>query len=97
MEISPEIAKTLFEGGSGYGIYKYRYVFSESASGKFYTIEVDEFRGLNKGLLMAEIEFKSEKDAKEFNPLDLPYLVKEVTDDPKYRNDYLNKKPYSTW
>ncbi len=48
--------------------------------------EVDEFFGVNKGLLVAEIELKDEKDAFS-NP---PWLGKEVTHDKRYTNAYLS-------
>ncbi len=55
--------------------------------------EVDEFLGLNKGLVVAEIELASPDQ-----PLDLPSWVgKEVSDDPRYRNASLARRPYSTW
>lgn len=47
-------------------------------------IELDVFFGLNKGLLMAEVEFDSEERARLFL---LPgWLGQEVTNDPRYKN-----------
>jgi adenylate cyclase len=58
-----------------------------------HTWEVDEFFGVNAGLLVAEIELASEDDV-----FDRPEWVgEEVTDDPRYYNSSLVKKPYSTW
>ena len=55
--------------------------------------EVDEFKGLNEGLIIAEIELKSEDQI-----FDLPEWVgMEVTDDPRYFNSNLIRNPYSTW
>lgn len=53
--------------------------------------EVDIFRGINKGLILAEIELESEKQ-----PVSIPnWMGKEVTDDDRYRNTALasNKVP----
>lgn len=55
--------------------------------------EIDEFHGANAGLLMAEIELRSEHA--EF-PLP-PWVGKEVSDDPRYYNASLSKTPFSTW
>ncbi|HBF36598.1 MAG TPA: adenylate cyclase [Firmicutes bacterium] len=57
------------------------------------TWEVDEFHGQNEGLIVAEIELKSEKE-------DIPipeWVGREVTDDPKYLNANLVKNPYQCW
>jgi adenylate cyclase len=57
------------------------------------TCEVDEFFGLNQGLVMAEIELKSE-DQSYPRP---DFLAEEVTSDPRYFNSYLISHPYLTW
>ena len=57
------------------------------------TCEVDEFFGLNQGLVMAEIELKSEDQA--YPRPD--FLAEEVTGDPRYFNSYLIAHPYLTW
>ena len=58
-----------------------------------FTIEVDEFLGENAGLVVAEVELKSEGQT-----LDKPaWLGTEVTGDPKYYNANLIKHPYSKW
>lgn len=55
--------------------------------------EVDEFFGLNEGLVMAEIELQSEDQ-----PFNKPaFLGKEVTGDPRFFNSYLISHPYITW
>ena len=57
------------------------------------TCEVDEFSGLNQGLVMAEIELQSEDQ-----PYDKPaFLGNEVTGDARYFNSYLIAHPYCTW
>ena len=57
------------------------------------TWEVDEFHGLNEGLIVAEIELDDENEAFE-RP---PWLGAEVSDDPRYLNSALSLSPYSTW
>ena len=58
-----------------------------------HTIEVDEFHGENKGLIMAEVELKSRSE----EPI-LPHFIgKEVTGDRRYYNSQLRCHPYSTW
>ncbi|MBW6478270.1 MAG: CYTH domain-containing protein, partial [Bacteroidales bacterium] len=58
-----------------------------------HTFEVDEFYGDNKGLIIAELELKSEDEAF-FKP---EWIGEEVTGDKKYYNAYLVKHPYKTW
>ncbi|ELP94631.1 hypothetical protein EIN_498310 [Entamoeba invadens IP1] len=58
-----------------------------------HTFEVDFFEGKNKGLIMAELELTSE-DEKFAKP---SWLGKEVSDDPRYYNANLIKKPFTTW
>ena len=55
--------------------------------------EVDEFYGENKGLIIAEVELKSETEAFE-KPV---WLGKEVTNDIRYYNSYLSKNPFRNW
>lgn len=56
-------------------------------------IEVDEFYGENKGLILAEIELDDENEN-----IEKPnWLGKEVTADPRYYNSMLMKNPYKNW
>lgn len=55
--------------------------------------EIDEFHGANEGLVVAEIELASEDEAFE-RP---PWLGEEVSDDPRYFNANLVRRPFSTW
>jgi CYTH domain-containing protein len=55
--------------------------------------EVDEFFGVNKGLVVAEIELESEDQAFE-KP---SWVGEEVTGDPRYYNSSLVANPYTTW
>ncbi|CAN5280559.1 CYTH domain-containing protein [soil metagenome] len=58
-----------------------------------HTIEVDEFLGLNQGLIIAEIELKNEKE----NYPRPAWLGKEVTGEPKYYNSQLSERPFNSW
>lgn len=55
--------------------------------------EVDEFFGANKGLIIAEVELKSESES--FMKPD--WLGNEVTGNIKYYNSNLSKEPFKTW
>ncbi len=70
-------------------IEKTRYIIP---TGRFIW-EVDEFHGVNEGLVVAEIELPSED-----TPFDKPNWVgEEVSGDPRYYNALLTTHPYSTW
>lgn len=58
-----------------------------------FTWEVDEFLGVNAGLVVAEIEVPSEDQA--FDKPD--WIADEVTDDPRYLNSNLIARPFSSW
>jgi len=58
-----------------------------------HVIEVDEFDGANKGLVVAEIELTDENES--FSKPN--WLGKEVTGQLKYYNVNLSKKPFSKW
>jgi adenylate cyclase len=55
--------------------------------------EVDEFLGVNAGLVVAEIELQSEDQ--QFDKPD--WIGEEVTADLRYLNSNLIKQPFSTW
>ena len=55
--------------------------------------EVDEFHGVNNGLIIAEVELESEDQ--QFNKPD--FVGEEVTGQVKYYNMMLLKNPYTTW
>ena len=56
-----------------------------------HTWEVDEFRGANAGLVLAEIELGAPDEA-----FDRPaWLGPEVTGDRRYYNSYLSRHPYA--
>jgi CYTH domain-containing protein len=58
-----------------------------------HTWEVDEFLGLNAGLVVAEIELDAEDEA--FEKPD--WIGVEVTGDKRYYNSSLIRQPYSQW
>jgi CYTH domain-containing protein len=57
------------------------------------TWEVDEFWGDNEGLIIAEIELKSEEE--QFTKPS--WIGPEVTEDRRYYNSYLSEHPYTSW
>ncbi len=55
--------------------------------------EVDVFHGANEGLIVAEIELESEDET-----FVIPeWVTTEVTEDAKYYNSNLAKKPFNMW
>lgn len=70
-------------------VRKRRYTLEENG----YVWEIDVFRGLNAGLTVAEVELPSENAA-----VQLPgWIGEEVTDDPRYLNSSLSRRPYAAW
>ena len=55
--------------------------------------EVDEFKGENNGLILAEVELQSENQ--EFKKPE--WIGAEVSGDPRYFNSNLIKHPYTKW
>ena len=55
--------------------------------------EVDEFLGANNGLVVAEVELKSEDEQIDFPP----WLGEEVSNISRYFNTKLSHKPYVQW
>ncbi|TVP61281.1 MAG: CYTH domain-containing protein [Nodularia sp. (in: Bacteria)] len=55
--------------------------------------EIDEFDGLNKGLILAEVEL-SDVNQRISLP---PWIGEEVSHDPRYYNSYLVTNPFSKW
>ena len=58
-----------------------------------HVFEVDEFYGDNEGLVMAEVELRSEDEPFQ-KP---PFIGAEVTGDRRYYNAHLRRNPYKTW
>lgn len=90
-EITLEDAKELMTLARTGFIDKTRYLV-RNADG-VHTWEVDEFYGDNEGLIMAEVELRSEDDSFE-KP---EWLGEEVTGDRRYYNSHLTVNPYKNW
>jgi len=55
--------------------------------------EIDVFEGENKGLILAEVELKTETQH-----INLPsWIEKEVSEDYRYFNSWLSQNPFSQW
>lgn len=88
-EIPVEEAKQLMMLCEPGLIQKTRYIIPYMG----HNFEVDEFKGVNRGLIMAELELKSEDEYFQ-RP---PWLGPEVTGDLRFYNDHLSKHPYTFW
>jgi adenylate cyclase len=88
-EIELEEAEELLALCSGSIIEKTRFIVPNGD----YKIEVDQFHGENRGLIIAEIELNSESDVP---PLPI-WIGEEVTYDKRYHNSYLSQNPYKKW
>ncbi len=88
-EITLEEAEHLFQLCEPGIIDKTRYLVK---SGN-HTFEVDEFYGLNEGLVMAEVELSSEDEA--FEKPD--FIGMEVTGDHRFYNKNMRKFPFVIW
>ena len=88
-EITLEEAEHLFQVCEPGIIDKTRYLVK---SGN-HTFEVDEFYGLNEGLVMAEVELSSEDEA--FEKPD--FIGLEVTGDHRVYNKNMRKFPFVIW
>lgn len=78
--ITSEEFEKLWPQTNGKRVEKVRYKVPYRQS----TIMLDVFSGHNKGSMLAEVEFDSEEGARNFTPP--PWLGKDVTDNPKYKN-----------
>ena len=88
-EISVQEAKVLMNLCEKGVIEKYRY-FHKLENHVF---EIDEFLGVNEGLVIAEVELKNKNEVF----IKPSYLGKEVTGDEKYYNSNLSKVPFKDW
>jgi len=88
-EIPKQEASELLQDFTSSSLEKIRYRIE--FSGK--TWEVDEFLGLNEGLIVAEIELKSENENFEIPQ----WIDQEVSGDKKYYNSYLSQFPFKSW
>lgn len=88
-EIPVDEAEELLRLCEGALVEKTRFIVKQGD----HLFEVDEFCGENAGLIIAEIELKSEDEQFE-RPA---WLGEEVTGDPRYYNSFLSRNPYSGW
>lgn len=87
--IPVEDAEALLKLCTGGVIDKHRHIIREGET----VFELDTFSGDNEGLIVAEVELASET-----SPFARPtWLGDEVSDDPRYFNAALSKKPFKTW
>ena len=93
-EISLQEAEDLFGMCKPGRVDKTRWIVPAKQPGRAgRCFEVDEFHGENEGLVMAEIELGNLDE-----PFESPsWLGREVTDDERYYNGYLARKPFKTW
>lgn len=88
-EITPDEATHLLALCRGGVVDKHRWLVPCGG----HTFEVDEFHGLNDGLVIAEVELSSEDEA-----YDKPsFIGKEVTGDRRFYNSHLLAHPYCEW
>ena len=88
-DIPMEDAEALFSLAKMPIVEKYRYKIMYAGN----CWEVDEFLGLNRGLVVAEIELESETQ-----PFEKPeWIGMEVSGDKRYTNANLARKPYCEW
>jgi CYTH domain-containing protein len=83
--ISKDAYNKLMSEKDVYKVRKNRYLAYEG----IYKYEIDVFEDNLKGLACLEVEFKSREEANEF--LMPSWVVKEITDDFRYKNSYLAK------
>ena len=88
-EISLQEARPLLALCEKGVIHKTRYEIKATK----HVYEVDVFSDDNEGLIIAEIELKSENET--FEKPD--WLGEEVTNDYRYYNAYLSQNPYKNW
>jgi CYTH domain-containing protein len=84
IDIEPARFERLWPLTEGRRIEKRRY---ELPAGEGLVIELDVYAGDLDGLVVAEVEFASDEQADAFTPP--PWFAREVTDDPRYKNQRL--------
>jgi adenylate cyclase len=85
ISISEAQFEKLYQATAGERVEKKRYVIQD----KDFVIELDIFEGNLKGLIVAEVEFKSVDESKAYRPP--AWFDREVTEDKKYKNQNLAK------
>lgn len=87
LPLNREAYEHLLEKADGIVIKKTRYMIPQPGGLK---IELDIFHGEHEGLVLAEVEFSSEKEANEYCPPE--WFGRDVTFSSKYHNSVLSQK-----
>lgn len=85
-EIDKEAAEKMFKEVKTNLIEKTRYYIPYNK----YTIELDIYKGIFKGLIVAEVEFESMEEAQAFTPPD--WFIEDISEKREYRNKILALK-----
>lgn len=85
-EIDKETAEKMFKEVKTNLIEKTRYYIPYNK----YTIELDIYKGIFKGLIVAEVEFDSLEEANNFTPPD--WFLEDISEKREYRNKILALK-----
>jgi CYTH domain-containing protein len=83
IEVDPETAEALWALTEGRRLSKNRFVMEHEG----HAIEIDLYHGPLSGLVVAEVEFESEQQARAFAPPG--WFGREITGDPVFRNNAL--------
>ncbi len=89
LPLSGEAYRHLLPKADGTVITKRRFVIPLPAPWKGLSIELDLFSGVWKGLMIAEVEFPSQKEAEAFLPPE--WFGTDVTFDGRYHNSWLSQ------
>lgn len=87
LPLNREAYEHLLEKADGIVIKKTRYMIPQPGGLK---IELDIFHGEHEGLVLAEVEFSSEKEANEYCPPE--WFGRDVTFSSQYHNSVLSQK-----
>ena len=85
-EIDEEVAEKMFKEVKTNLIEKTRYYIPYNK----YVIELDIYKGIFKGLIVAEVEFESMEEAQAFTPPD--WFIEDISEKREYRNKILALK-----
>lgn len=85
-EIDKEAAEKMFKEVKTNLIEKTRYYIPYNK----YVIELDIYKGVFKGLIVAEVEFESMEEAQAFTPPD--WFIEDISEKREYRNKILALK-----
>ena len=87
-EIDREAAEEMFKKIKTNLIEKTRYYIPYNK----FTIELDIYKGIFKGLIVAEVEFETIEEAREFTPPD--WFLEDISEKREYRNKILALKTF---